>query len=187
MPATPSFVVLSDESGRAERPRLSVNFTPRMASVSICDPWEKYSRAVWQLNISHTTFNIQHSTFSTSLPQIYTAFPIEPRPAFKYAILACFSQPPNSQPLIFRTTRSAFPHTAFPTTKRHLSTRDSCPFEAPSLTFRISIPKLSQPDTCPTPQSRLPIRHPKRPKPPSRPLFHPKSRHKICTKNFYFG
>ena len=101
-------------------------------------------------------------------------FPIAPRPAFNYAILACFSQPPNSQSLIFRTAHSAFPHTAFPTTKRHLSTRDSCPFEAPSLTFRISIPKLSQPDTCPTPQSRLPIRHPKRPKTAFPPSVFPK-------------
>ena len=39
----------------------------------------------------------------------------------------------------------------FHTTKRHLSTLDPCPFEAPSLTFRPSIPKSPQPETCPTP------------------------------------
>ena len=126
---------------------------------NLCDPWENILVPHGPLyishptfNIQHPTFNIQHSTFSTSLPQIYTFFPTAPRPTFKYAILVCFSQPPNNQPLIIRTTRSAFHCSAFPTTKRHLSTRDPCPFEAPSLTFRISIPKLSQPDTCPTPQ-----------------------------------
>lgn len=43
----------------------------------------------------------------------------------------------------------------FPTTKRHLSTLHPCPFEAPSLTFRISIPKPPQPETCPTPAPPL--------------------------------
>ena len=41
-------------------------------------------------NIPHPTFHIPHSTFSTSLPQIYTVFPVAPRLASKYAILAHF-------------------------------------------------------------------------------------------------
>ena len=98
---------------------------------------------------------IQHSTFPTSLPQIYTFFPTAPRPASKYALLGAFLQPPNNQPLTTKRTPTHLPHTTFPTTKRHLSTHDPCPFEAPSLTFRISIPKLPQPETCPTPRSTL--------------------------------
>ena len=41
-------------------------------------------------NIAHPTFHIQHSTFSTSLPQIYTVFPVAHRLASKHAILAHF-------------------------------------------------------------------------------------------------
>lgn len=46
-------------------------------------------------------------------------------------------------------------YTFFPTTKRHLSTHETCPSAPPSLTFRISIPKLSQPERCPTPRAAL--------------------------------
>ena len=41
-------------------------------------------------NTPNSTFHIQHSTFSTSLPQIYNVFPTAPRLAPKYAILAHF-------------------------------------------------------------------------------------------------
>ena len=174
-----------------------------MASVLICDLWENIPvpHAPFQIphptfhiqhsTFSHPTFHIQHSTFSTLLPQIYTVFPVAPRPASKYAILSAPLQPPNHQPLTVERPTRHIPNTPFPTTKRHLSTLDPCPFEAPSLTFRPSIPKPPQPDTCPTPASPSVYGLSTRPIPPlnlqtapSRPLFHPKSRHKICAKYF---
>ena len=175
-----------------------------MASVLICDLWENIPvpHAPFQIphptfhiqhsNISHPTFHIQHSTFSTLLPQIYTLFPVAPRPVSKYAILGAPLQPPNIQPFIIRIPTRHLPNTPFPTTKRHLSTLHPCPFEAPSLTFRTSIPKPPHPDTCPTPEPPLrlrpfppvPIPPPNPQTAPSRPLFHPKSRHKICAKYF---
>ena len=103
----------------------------------------------------HAPFQIPHSTFSTLLPQIYTVFPVAPRPASKYAILSASLQPPDNQPFIIQALPRHILNTPFPTTKRHLSTHDPCPFEAPSLTFRPSIPKPPQPDTCPTPASPL--------------------------------
>ena len=112
---------------------------PRMVSARICDLWEKYSRAA----CPHPAFHIQHSTFSTLLPPIYTLFPTAPRPASKNAILSASLQPAIIQPIIVRMSSFDVPHSAFPTLKRHLSHLDPCPFEAPSLTFRISIPKLS--------------------------------------------
>ena len=96
-----------------------------------------------------------HSTFSTLLPQIYTVFPVAPRPASKYAILSASLQPSDNQPFTIQSFPRHLPNTPFPTTKRHLSALDLCPFEAPSLTFRTSIPKPPQPDTCPTPASPL--------------------------------
>ena len=96
-----------------------------------------------------------HSTFSTLLPQIYTVFPVAPRPASKYAILSASLQPTDNQPFTIQAFPRHLPNAPFPTTKRHLSTHDHCPFEAPSLTFRTSIPKPPQPDTCPTPASPL--------------------------------
>ena len=134
-----------------------------MASVLICDLWENIPvpHAPFQIphptfhiqhsTFSHPTFHIPHSTFSTLLPQIYTLFPVAPRPASKYAILGAPLQPPNHQPFTFRIPPRHLPNTPFPTTKRHLSTLHPCPFEAPSLTFRPSIPKPPQPETCPTP------------------------------------
>ena len=136
---------------------------PRMVSVLICDLWENIPvpHAPFQIphptsHILHSTFHIlhstfHHSTFSTPLPQIYTLFPVAPRPASKYAILSAFSQLSNNQPFTIRALPRHLPNTPFPTTKRHLSTHDPCPFEAPSLTFRTSIPKPPQPDTCLTP------------------------------------
>ena len=106
----------------------------RTVSVKICDLWAKYSRAACP---------IPHSTFSTLLPPIYTLFPTAPRPASKNAILSASLQPAIIQPIIVRMSSFDVPHSAFPTLKRHLSTLHPCPFEAPSLTFRISIPKLS--------------------------------------------
>ena len=108
--------------------------------VDLCDLWEKYSRAVWP---------IQHSQHSS--PKSTLFFPVAPRPASKYAILSAFSQLSNNQPFTIRALPRHLPNTPFPTTKRHLPTLDPCPFEAPSLTFRPSIPKPPQPDTCLTP------------------------------------
>ena len=130
--------------------------TPHGFCVDLWHLREKYSCAAWHIpnpifHLPHPTSNISHSTFSTLLPQIYTLFPVAPRPASKYAILSASLQPPNIQPLIFRSPLRQIPNTPFPTTKRHLSTLHLCPFEAPSLTFRLSIPKPPQPDTCPTP------------------------------------
>ena len=109
-------------------------------------------------HIPHPTFHIPHSTFSTLLPQIYTVFPVAPRPASKYAILSASLQPPNIQPFTFRIPPRHLPHTPSHTTKRHLSPLHPCPFEAPSLTFRPSIPKPPQPDTCPNARAALRLR-----------------------------
>ena len=185
MPATPSFVVLSDESGRAERSRLSVNFTPRMASVSICDPWEKYSRAAWQLNISHTTFNIQHSQHPS--PKSTRFFSSRPDLRSNTPFLRVFrnhlttnhlssEQPIRPSPTRLSPPRNAIFRPAIPA----LSRLHPLPSASRSLSYRNPIhaqrPSHGSPSVIPNAQ-----------KPPSRPLFHPKSRHKICTKNFYFG
>lgn len=134
-----------------------------------------------------------HSTFSTLLPQIYTLFSVAPCPASKYAILGASLQPPDNQPFTIQSFPRHLPNTPFPTTKRHLSALDLCPFEAPSLTFRTSIPKPPQPDTCPTPapplayalSTRSPTRLRTLKISTPRPLFHPKFRHKICAKYLY--
>ena len=125
-----------------------------MVSVSICGICGR------NILVPHGTFLIPplpmrrtHSTFSTLLPQIYTVFPVAPRPASKYAILSASLQPPDNQPFTIQAFPRHLTNAPFPTTKRHLSTHDPCPFEAPSLTFRTSIPKPPQPDTCPTPAS----------------------------------
>ena len=92
-----------------------------------------------------------HSPHSQhSSPKSTRFFPVAPRPASKYAILSASLQPPNNQPFTIRSLPRHIPNTPFPTTKCHLSTLDPCPFEAPSLTFRTSIPKPPQPNTCPT-------------------------------------
>ena len=149
-------------------------------------------------NISHSTSHIPHSTSHIphsqhSSPKSTRFFPVAPRPASKYAILSASLQPPNIQPLIVQSLPRHLPNTPFPTTKRHLSTHDPCPFEAPSLTFRPSIPKPPQPETCPTPASplayALSIRPPFRLRTPQTapplPLFHQKSRPHISTKYLY--
>ena len=120
-------------------------------------------------HISHPTFHIQRSTFSTLLPQIYTFLPVAPRPASKYAILSAFSQPSNHQSLTFQALPRHIPNTPFPTTKRHVSPLHPCPFEAPSLTFRTSIPKPPQSDTCPTPAPPSAYGLSTRPIPPPNP------------------
>ena len=78
--------------------------------------------------------HIPHSQHSS--PKSTRFFPVAPRPASKYAILSASLQPPNNQPFTIRSLPRHIPNTPFPTTKRHLSTLDPCPFEAPSLTFR---------------------------------------------------
>ena len=165
-----------------------------MVSVSICGICGR------NILVPHGTFPIPplpmrrtHSTFSTLLPQIYTVFPVAPRPASKYAILGASLQPPDNQPFTIQAFPRHLPNAPFPTTKRHLSALDLCPFEAPSLTFRTSIPKPPQPDTCPTPASPLvyalstrpPFRSRTPKTAPSRPLFHPKSQPHISTKYLY--
>ena len=152
-----------------------------MASVLICDLWENIPVPHAPFQIPHPTFHIQHSTFShstshiphstfsTLLPQIYTVFPVAPRPASKYAILSAFSQPSNHQPLTFQALPRHIPNTPFPTTKRHVSPLHPCPFEAPSLTFRTSIPKPPQSDICPTPAPPSAYGLSTRPIPPPNP------------------
>ena len=114
--------------------------------------------------------HIPHSQHSS--PKSTRFFPVAPRPASKYAILSASLQPPNNQPFTIRSLPRHLLNTPFPTTKRHLSPLHPCPFEAPSLTFRTSIPKPPQPDTCPTPASplvyALSIRSNSPPKPPNR-------------------
>ena len=157
-----------------------------MASVLICDLWENIPVPHAPFQIPHPTFHIQHSTFSTLLPQIYTVFPVASRPVSKYAILGAPLQPPNHQPLTVGRPLCHLPHTPSHTTKRHLSTLDPCPFEAPSLTFRPSIPKPPQPDTCPTPTPPLAYGLSTRPisppKPPNR-AFPPSVSPKILTQD----
>ncbi len=165
MPATPSFVVLSDESGRAERPRLSVNFTPRMASVSICDPWEKYSRAVWQLNISHTTFNIQHSQHPS--PKSTRLFPSSPDLRSNTPFLRVFhnhltanhlssGQPARPSPTRLSPPRNAIFRPAIPA----LSRLHPLPSASRSLSYRNPIhaqrPSHGSPSVIPNAQNRLP-------------------------------
>ena len=90
-------------------------------------------------NIAHPTFHIQHSTFSTSLPQIYTVFPVEHRLAFKNAILAhlcnhlTFNHLPPKEPILYPTHPIPLHKTP-------------C-FAPPSLPFRGSISYLSKFDT----------------------------------------
>ena len=129
--------------------------TPHGFCVDLWHLREKYSCAAWHIPHSAAPMRRTHSTFSTLLPQIYTLFPVAPRPASKYAILSASLQPPDNQPFTIQAFPRHLPNTPFPTTKRHLSTLDLCPFEAPSLTFRLSIPKPPQPETCPTPASPL--------------------------------
>ena len=140
-------------SCRLRRVSCSLKYQPtwHLCSSAICGRIFPCRMPHSKSHIQHFTSHIPHSTFSTLLPQIYTVFPVAPRPASKYAILGAPLQPPNIQPLIFRRPLRQIPNTPFPTTKRHLSTHDPCPFEAPSLTFRPSIPKPPQPETCPTP------------------------------------
>ena len=89
--------------------------------------------------IPNSKFHIQHSTFSTSLPQIYTVFPVAPHPAPKYAILAhlcnhlTFNHLPHKEPVRY-PTRPIPPH------------EKPC-FVPPSLPFRGSISYLSRFDT----------------------------------------
>ena len=126
--------------------------------VDLWHPWEKYSRGAWPhstLNIQHFTSNISHptshthhltsntphSTFSTSLPQIYAVFPIAPRLAPKYAILAHFCN---------RLTFNHLPHkepVRYPT--RPIPPHEKPCFAPPSLPFRGSISYLSRLDPLP--------------------------------------
>ena len=128
--------------------------------------------------------HIPHSQHSS--PKSTRFFPVAPRPASKYAILSASLQPPNHQPLTVERPTRHIPNTPFPTTKRHLSTHDPCPFEAPSLTFRPSIPKPPQPDTCPTPAPPLAYGLSTRPIPPPNPsnrAFPPSVSPKIPTQD----
>lgn len=161
----------------------------RFQKSGICGRTFPWRMAHSTSNISHPTLHIPHSTFSTPLPQIYTLFPVAPSPTSKYAILSASLQSPNFQSLIFPRPSRHLLHSAFPTTKRHLSTLDPCPFEAPSLTFRISIPKPPQPETCPTPAPPLAYGLSTRPHfasaPPKNRAFPPSVSPKIPPPHFH--
>ena len=152
---------------------------------------------IFLCRMAHSPFRRSHAkdifTFSTLLPQIYTVFPVAPRPASKYAILSASLQPPNNQPFTFRRPRATF--------QTHLSPPRNA-------IFRPSIPALSRPHPLPfAPRSlspRNPIhaqrsRHPSLTAFPPVPhfasespksqlpglLFHPKSQPHISTKYLY--
>ena len=115
---------------------------------------------IFLCRMAHSSFrrspcegHIPHSQHSS--PKSTLFFSVAPRPASKYAILSASLQPPDNQPFTIQAFPRHLTNAPFPTTKRHLSTHDPCPFEAPSLTFRLSIPKPPQPDTCPTPAPPL--------------------------------
>ena len=128
--------------------------------------------------------HIPHSQHSS--PKSTLFFPVAPCPASKYAILSASLQPPDNQSFAIRALPRHLPNTPFPTTKRHLSTHDPCPFEAPSLTFRPSIPKPPQPDTCPTSPPPFAYALSTRPIPPPNPsnrAFPPSVSPKIPTQD----
>ena len=167
--------------------------TPHGFCVDLWHLREKYSCAAW--HIPHSAAPHAKDTFHilNTPPQIYTLFSVAPRPASKYAILSASLQPPDNQPFTIQAFPRHLTNAPFPTTKRHLSALDLCPFEAPSLTFRTSIPKPPQPETCPTPASPLVYALSTRPPfrlrtpqtAPPRPLFHPKFQPHISTKYLY--
>ena len=147
-----------------------------MVSVWICEIRGR------NILVTHGPFHIQHSTFSTSLPQIYNVFPVAPRPASKYAILAhlcnhlTFSRLPFEGPILLSPT----PHSAlrlgiFRPSKYALPHLHPLPSAPPSLTYRTSIhaqrPSHRSSSVIPNAPNHLP-----------RPLFRPKFRHSFCTK-----
>ena len=148
---------------------------------------------IFLCRMAHSTFrrspcegHIPHSQHSS--PKSTLFFPVAPRPASKYAILSASLQPPKPQLFTIRSLPRQLPNTPFPTTKRHLSTLDPCPFEAPSLTFRTSIPKPPQPDTCPTPASPLAYAlstRPNSPPPPKNCASPPSVSPNIPTPHFH--
>ena len=123
-------------------------------------------------NIAHPTFHIQHSTFSTSLPQIYTVFPVEHRLAFKYAILAhlcnhlTFNHLPHKEPIRYPT--------------RPIPLHEKPCFDPPSLPFRGSISYLSR-------LHPSPIAHRNMPNAPFRPSRRPFKTPKKALPPLYFA
>ena len=105
---------------------------------------------IFLCRMAHSPFRRSHAkdifTFSTLLPQIYTVFPVAPRPASKYAILSASLQPPNNQPFTFRRPRATF--------QTHLSPPRNA-------IFRPSIPALSRPHPLPFAPRSLSPRNPK--------------------------
>ena len=103
-----------------------------MVSVWICEIRGR------NILVPHGPFHIQHSTFSTSLPQIYTVFPVAPRLASKYVILAhfcnrlTFNHLPSKEPVRYPTR--PIPHHEKPS------------FAPRNMPFRTSIPYLSHLD-----------------------------------------
>ena len=155
-----------------------------MASVLICDLWEN-------IPVPHAPFQIQHSTSNIpqsqhSSPKSTRFFPSRPAPRPNTPFSACHCNHLTFSHLPFEPSPRHLPPTPSHTTKRHLSTLDPCPFEAPSLTFRLSIPKPPQPETCPTPTPPLAYGHSARsippPKPPNR-AFPPSVSPKIPTQD----
>ena len=137
-----------------------------MVSVWICEIRGR------NILVPHGPFHIQHSTFSTSLPQIYTVFPVAPRLASKYAILAHFC---NN--LTFSHLPSVSPHATFHT-----------PHSAPrKAIFRPSIPALSRLHLLPFEDRYLTYRTSKQAQRPIPPLPLPTQNAKKGPPALYFA
>ena len=152
-------------------------------------------------NISHPTFHIQHITshiqhFTFNIPQSQHSSPKSTR-----FFLSRPAPRPNTPFSAHHCNRLTFSHLSSDAPRATFHTRHSPPRNA---IFRPMIPALSRPHPLPFAPRSLSPRNPKhaqRPRrlsltaippvpfrlrtlqtAPSRPLFHPKSRHKICAK-----
>ena len=140
-----------------------------MVSVWICEIRGR------NILVTHGPFHIQHSTFSTSLPQIYTVFPVAPRLAPKYAILAHFCNRLTFSRLPFKGPIYLSPLLIPPC--------GYASFPPPNTPSRTSIPYLPPLDPLAIaprymPNAPVTAPHPSSPPPQtalSRPLFRPKA------------
>ena len=108
--------------------------------------------------IPHSTSTIPHSQHPS--PKSTRFFPLRPAPRPNTPFSAHHCNRLTTSHLLSKPSRATFqthhspPRNAiFRPTIPALSKLHPLPFEAPSLTFRTSIPKPPQPDTCPTPAS----------------------------------
>ena len=172
-----------------------------MASVLICDLWENIPVPHAPFQIPHPTFHIQHSTFSHptshiphsqhSSPKSTRFFPLRPapRPNTPFSARHCnrltINHLPSKDPrATFQTHHSPPRNAIFRPTIPALSRLHPLPFAPRSLSPRN--PKHAQRPRSPslTAIPPVPFRLRNLQTAPSRPLFHPKSRHKICAKYF---